>query len=87
MTTKMLTPKEVSESEHWRVRHTFQTINHPTFGIFTVPVTGKMSKTPMRIKWISANVGEDNEYIFKKYGLRTMEVEKEPKIPSDNPAS
>jgi CoA:oxalate CoA-transferase len=82
VTTKMLTPNEVLDSEHWRVRHTFHTINHPTFGIFTVPVTGKMSKTPMRIKWVSANVGEDNEYIFKKYGLKTKEVEKESDVPT-----
>jgi len=70
VTTKMLTPKEVLESEHWRVRKSFEAINHPTFGIFTVPLTGKMSRTPLRIKWVSAQIGEDNEYVFKKYGLK-----------------
>jgi hypothetical protein len=40
-----------------------------------------MSKTPMRIKWVSANVGEDNEYIFKKYSLKTKEGKKEPDAP------
>jgi crotonobetainyl-CoA:carnitine CoA-transferase CaiB-like acyl-CoA transferase len=70
VTTKMLTAKEVLESEHWRVRQTFEKVNHPTFGVFTIPLTGKMSRTPLRVKWVSANVGEDNEYIFKKYGLK-----------------
>jgi crotonobetainyl-CoA:carnitine CoA-transferase CaiB-like acyl-CoA transferase len=42
---------------------------HPAYGVVTLPVAGKMSKTPLRVKWISADIGEDNEYIFKKYGL------------------
>jgi CoA:oxalate CoA-transferase len=79
VTTKMLTPQEVLESEHWRVRKTFETVNHPSFGIFTIPLTGKMSKTPLRVKWVSANIGEDNEYIFKKYGLKQKDRQEEPK--------
>ncbi len=69
VTTKMLTPKEVLDQEHWKVRGSFAKVDHPAFGIVTLPVTGKMSKTPLRVKWISANIGEDNDYIFKKYGL------------------
>jgi crotonobetainyl-CoA:carnitine CoA-transferase CaiB-like acyl-CoA transferase len=71
VTTRMLTPKEVLEQEHWQVRGSFARVNHPAFGIVTLPVTGKMSKTPLRVKWISAEIGEDNETIFKKYGLKT----------------
>ncbi len=77
VTTKMLTPKEVLEQEHWQVRGSFAKVNHPAFGIVTLPVTGKMSKTPLRVKWISAEIGEDNETIFKKYGLKTKESGKE----------
>ncbi len=69
VTTKMLTPKEVLDQEHWKVRGTFEKIEHPQFGVVTLPVAGKMSKTPLRVKWLSANVGEDNEYVFQKYGL------------------
>ncbi len=75
VTTKMLTPREVLNQDHWRVRNTFEKVNHPHFGIVTLPVTGKMSKTPLRVKWLSANIGEDNEYIFKKYGLQKKAVE------------
>ncbi len=69
VTTKMLTPKEVLQEKHWQVRGTFTKIDHPSYGVVTLPVTGKMSKTPLRIKWISADIGEDNDYVFKKYGL------------------
>jgi len=69
VTTRMLTPKEVLEQEHWQVRGSLARVDHPNFGVITLPVTGKMSKTPLRVKWISANIGEDNDTIFKKYGL------------------
>jgi crotonobetainyl-CoA:carnitine CoA-transferase CaiB-like acyl-CoA transferase len=65
-----LTPKEVLESEHWRVRNTFEVINHPAFGIFSIPLSGGMSRTPLRVKWVSANIGEDNDFVFNKYGLK-----------------
>ncbi len=69
VTTKMLTPKEVLQEKHWQVRGSFVKVEHPSYGIVTLPVTGKLSKTPLRVKWLSADIGEDNEYIFKKYGL------------------
>jgi crotonobetainyl-CoA:carnitine CoA-transferase CaiB-like acyl-CoA transferase len=74
VTTKMLTPKQVLEEKHWQVRGTFHKITHPAYGVVTLPVTGKMSKTPLRVKWISAGVGEDNDYIFEKYGLTNKSV-------------
>ena len=73
VTTKMLTPREVMDQEHWQARNTFARVEHPKFGIVTLPVTGKMSRTPLRVKWISADIGGDNEYIFKKYGLTRKE--------------
>jgi crotonobetainyl-CoA:carnitine CoA-transferase CaiB-like acyl-CoA transferase len=77
VTTRMLTPKEVLEQEHWKIRGSFAKAEHPTFGLVTLPVTGKMSKTPLRVKWISANLGEDNDYIYQKYGLVPKEPVKE----------
>ena len=56
--------------EHWQVRGTFAKVDHPAYGIVTLPVTGKMSKTPLRVKWLSAEIGEDNAYVFNKYGLK-----------------
>lgn len=69
VTTRMLTPDEVLREEHWKVRGTFPQITHPSFGVVTLPTTGKMTKTPLRVKWISAAIGEDNDYVFEKYGL------------------
>lgn len=69
VTTKMLTPDEVLMEEHWQTRGTFPKVAHPSFGVITLPTTGKMTKTPLRVKWISANIGEDNDYVFNKYGL------------------
>ena len=70
VTTKMRTPAEVLKEKHWNVRGTFPKIEHPAFGLVTLPVTGKMTKTPLRVKWVSAGVGEDNDDVFKKYGLK-----------------
>jgi crotonobetainyl-CoA:carnitine CoA-transferase CaiB-like acyl-CoA transferase len=66
----MLTPKEVLDQEHWQVRKTFAKVSHPAFGLVTLPVSGKMSRTPLRVKWVSANIGEDNVDIYQKYGLQ-----------------
>jgi len=64
VTTRMLTPEEVLREEHWQARNTFA-----QFGIVTLPVTGKMSRTPLRVKWLSTQVGQDNDYVFKKFKL------------------
>lgn len=75
VTTKMLKPSEVLDEKHWQTRGTFAQVEHANFGLITLPITGKMSLTPLRVKWISANIGEDNEYIFKKYGLTKKTAE------------
>jgi len=74
VTTKMLTPREVLEQPHWQARNSFVKAEHPLYGVVTLPLTGKLSKTPLRVKWISAAVGEDNDYIFEKYGLTKKET-------------
>jgi len=69
VTTKMVSANEVMDTEHWKVRNSFQQLDHPVFGLLTLPLAGKMTETPPRIKWVSGGVGEDNQYIFEKYGL------------------
>lgn len=64
VTTRMLTPREVLEEKHWQVRQAFA-----QFGVVTLPVTGKMSRTPLKVKWLSTRVGEDNDYVYEKYRL------------------
>ncbi|HOJ52650.1 MAG TPA: CoA transferase [Syntrophales bacterium] len=64
VTTKMITPREVLDQEHWKVRETFA-----RFGVVVLPVTGKLSRTPLRVKWLSTQIGQDNDYIYEKYHL------------------
>jgi crotonobetainyl-CoA:carnitine CoA-transferase CaiB-like acyl-CoA transferase len=66
----MLTPREVLDLPHWQVRNSFAKVEHPVFGVVTLPITGKLSKTPLRVKWLSAAIGEDNDDVFQKYGLK-----------------
>jgi CoA:oxalate CoA-transferase len=67
VTTKMLMPEDVLKVEHWKKRNTFVEVKEPNFGVLTMPVAGKMSRTPMRVKWIKAELGADNDYVFEKY--------------------
>jgi crotonobetainyl-CoA:carnitine CoA-transferase CaiB-like acyl-CoA transferase len=45
-------------------------MDHPVCGKFMIPASvPKMSESPPRVKWIKCGIGEDNEYIYSKYGL------------------
>lgn len=65
---KVESPTSAMENKHWHVRKSFVEINDKTLGKFVVPAHFvKMSETPPRIKWISHEIGKDNEYVRKKY--------------------
>jgi len=64
------TPDEVLKEKHWKVRNSIIEVDTPQYGKFMVPNSiPKMSESPPRIKWIKCGLGEDNDLIFKKYGL------------------
>jgi len=64
------TPTEVLKEKHWKVRNSIVEIEHPQLGKFMVPNSiPKMSESPPRIKWVRFGLGEDNDLIYKKYGL------------------
>lgn len=67
VTTKMLTAEEVFKVDHWKARKTFTDVKEHNFGVLTLPVAGKMSETPLRVKWIKTELGADNDYVFEKY--------------------
>jgi CoA:oxalate CoA-transferase len=67
VTTKMLTAEEVMHVDHWKQRNTFVDMPEDNFGVVTLPVAGKMSETPLRVKWIKTELGADNGYVFEKY--------------------
>jgi crotonobetainyl-CoA:carnitine CoA-transferase CaiB-like acyl-CoA transferase len=61
-------PSTAMKNEHWHIRRTFVEINDQKLGKFVVPANFvKMSETPPRIKWMSWEIGKDNEYVRKKY--------------------
>jgi CoA:oxalate CoA-transferase len=73
VTTRMMTPKEVLGHKHWDERNVFIKETQP-FGELLVPLAGKMSQTPPRIKWLSSGIGQDNIFIWEKYGLKRVNI-------------
>ncbi len=65
-----LTPREVLEEKHWKIRQTFLEQQHPVVGRFTIagPVP-KMSETPPTVRSVNYRLGEDNQTVYEQYGL------------------
>ena len=65
---KVQTPSSAMKEKHWEIRKSFQEIDDKTLGKFIIPANfAKMTETPPRLKWVSYEIGKDNEYIRKKY--------------------
>jgi len=61
-------PSETMKNKHWNIRKAFMEIDDKTLGKFTIPANFvKMSESPPRVKWISYDIGKDNDYIREKY--------------------
>jgi len=65
---KVMTPPMTMESKQFAIRRVFQEVEDETLGKFKIN-TGfvKMSESPPRVKWVSCDIGKDNEYVRKKY--------------------
>jgi crotonobetainyl-CoA:carnitine CoA-transferase CaiB-like acyl-CoA transferase len=65
---KMNTPPMTLESKQFAIRRIFQEVEDGTIGKFVINTNFvKMSESPPRVKWISCDIGKDNEYIRKKF--------------------
>jgi len=65
---KVQKPSETMKNKHWNIRKAFMEIDDKTLGKFTIPANFvKMSESPPRVKWISYDIGKDNDYIREKY--------------------
>jgi crotonobetainyl-CoA:carnitine CoA-transferase CaiB-like acyl-CoA transferase len=65
---KVPKPSEAMKNPHWTIRKTFQGFDDKSLGKFVIPANFiKMSESPPRVKWISCDIGQDNDYIRKKY--------------------
>jgi crotonobetainyl-CoA:carnitine CoA-transferase CaiB-like acyl-CoA transferase len=66
---KLLSPKEVLNSKHLKVKRMFIKLEDPHYGEILIvnSVFRWMSRTPGRVKWACRPIGADNDYVFRKY--------------------
>jgi CoA:oxalate CoA-transferase len=65
---KVNTPPMAMESKQFALRKIFQEVEDGTVGKFTINTNFvKMSESPPRVKWVSFDIGKDDEYVRKKY--------------------
>jgi len=65
---KVMTPDKAMENKQWEIRKSFKEVESETSGKFVV-TSGfvKMSESPPRVKWVSWEIGKDDEYVKSKY--------------------
>ena len=65
---KVMTPPMTMESKQFAIRQVFREFEDGTLGKFVLNASFvKMSESPPRVKWVSCDIGKDNESIRKKY--------------------
>jgi crotonobetainyl-CoA:carnitine CoA-transferase CaiB-like acyl-CoA transferase len=64
-----LTPKEVLNEEHWKVRKSFVEADAGGTKIKMPSPAPKLSDTPLRLKKIECGLGAHNKQVYKKFGL------------------
>ncbi len=73
---KITTPKEVLEENYWRERGDFREMKVDGESITVIEPVWRLSKTPLKLKWLAKKVGEDNAYVYKKFlGLAGKDLE------------
>jgi CoA:oxalate CoA-transferase len=61
-------PEETMKDANWLERGIFTPIVDPVYGeLIIAQAQHKMTRTPIRTKWVCRPVGYDNEYIYLKY--------------------
>jgi len=65
---KVMTPEEAAGNRQWEIRKSFVEVKDETLGTYMIS-SGfvKMSESPPRVKWVSCDIGRDNDYIRDKY--------------------
>ncbi|MBP7341218.1 MAG: CoA transferase [Smithellaceae bacterium] len=65
---KLMTPEEAMSNKQWEVRKAFQEVEDEKLGKFIISANFvKMSESPPRVKWVSSEIGRDNDYVREKY--------------------
>jgi CoA:oxalate CoA-transferase len=65
---RVMTPEMALENPQWKIRKTFQEVEDEKLGKYVVSSNfTKMSGSPPRVKWVSCEIGKDNDYVKEKY--------------------
>jgi crotonobetainyl-CoA:carnitine CoA-transferase CaiB-like acyl-CoA transferase len=65
---KVMTPEKAMGNKQWQIRKTFQEVEDKDLGKYYLSSSFvKMSESPPRVKWVSCEIGKDNDYIIDKY--------------------
>ena len=65
---KLMTPEIAMENKQWHIRKAFQEVEDKDLGKYYLSSSFvKMSESPPRVKWVSCEIGKDNDYIIDKY--------------------
>ncbi len=73
---KIVTPKEVLEENYWREREDFREMTVDGEKITVIEPVWRLSRTPLKLKWLAKKVGEDNGFVYKRFlGLAGRDLE------------
>lgn len=65
---RVMTPEMARNQKQWEIRKSFMEVTDETLGKFTIS-TGfvKMTESPPKVKWVTCDIGKDNDYVAEKY--------------------
>ncbi|MFH0727264.1 MAG: CoA transferase [Pseudomonadota bacterium] len=64
----VLSPLETMKDQNWKERGVFTPVQDPVYGeVMVAQAQHKMTKTPIRTKWVCRPVGYDNGHIYLKH--------------------
>jgi len=73
---KVTTPTEVLEESYWKERGDFRDVKVGDGTIKVIEPVWRLSKTPLKFKWLAKRVGEDNGFVYKRFlGLAGKDLE------------
>lgn len=65
---KIMTPEETVKNPQWAIRNSFKEVEDEKLGKYLITSGfAKMTESPPQVKWVSTEIGKDNEYVKTKY--------------------
>jgi crotonobetainyl-CoA:carnitine CoA-transferase CaiB-like acyl-CoA transferase len=64
----VMKPEQTMQNPQWAIRKSFREVEDETLGKYVITSGfAKMTESPPQIKWVSCDIGKDNEYVKTKY--------------------